>query len=237
MSDSDINRIARITAILTQLQSKRIFTSKVLAEKFKVSVRTIYRDIRVLEQAGVPILTAEGKGYSLLEGYRIPPVMFTEAEAKALVTIQHLVFSSGDKSLVSDYVDAVSKIKAVLPSNTKDKLSLLESRIAVSTAIKPATTDSFSLIQSALTSFKVLRMSYHSEYNNKVNERDIEPFAFYYTLKQSWALIAYCRLRSDFRMFNLDRIKEIMVLDVQFIPHNLTLSTYLKEKEKNYRYP
>lgn len=88
MNDSDIKRLSRLTAILTQLQTKRILTSTTLAEKFGVSVKTIYRDIRALEQAGVPIFTEDGKGYSLIEGYRIPPVMFTENEANALITTE-----------------------------------------------------------------------------------------------------------------------------------------------------
>lgn len=88
MNDSDIKRLSRLTAILTQLQTKRILTSTTFAEKFGVSVKTIYRDIRALEQAGVPIFTEDGKGYSLIEGYRIPPVMFTENEANALITTE-----------------------------------------------------------------------------------------------------------------------------------------------------
>ena len=74
-------RLSRLTAILIQLQSKRLITSTELADKYGVSIRTIYRDIRALEEAGVPIYTEEGKGYSLSEGYRLPPVMFTEEEA------------------------------------------------------------------------------------------------------------------------------------------------------------
>jgi predicted DNA-binding transcriptional regulator YafY len=76
MNNIDTKRISRLTAILTQLQSKRILTSTMLAEKFDVSVRTIYRDVKVLERAGVPIYMKDGKGYSLMEGYKIPPVMY-----------------------------------------------------------------------------------------------------------------------------------------------------------------
>ena len=91
MNDNDTKRLSRLTAILTQLQTKRLLTSTILAEKFNVSVRTIYRDIRALEQAGVPILTDEGKGYYLMEGYKIPPVMFTEKQANALILAEQLI--------------------------------------------------------------------------------------------------------------------------------------------------
>ena len=62
MNDNDIKRLSRLTAILIQLQTKRILTSTTLAEKFGVSVRTVYRDIKALEQAGVPIFAEDGKG-------------------------------------------------------------------------------------------------------------------------------------------------------------------------------
>ena len=89
MSDNDTKRLSRLTAILMLLQTKRLSTASELASRFMVSNRTIYRDIKALEQAGVPILTEEGKGYLLMEGYRIPPVMFTESEANALITVSY----------------------------------------------------------------------------------------------------------------------------------------------------
>src|SRR5580698_372269 len=103
MKDNYIKRISRLVAILTELQTRRILTSTFLAEKFGVSVRTIYRDVKALEQAGVPILTEDGKGYSLMEGYRIPPVMFTENEANALITVEQLVLKNRDSSLIKEY--------------------------------------------------------------------------------------------------------------------------------------
>ena len=102
MKENDTKRLSRLTAILIQLQTKRLITSTGLAERFGVSVRTIYRDIKALEQAGVPVLTEEGKGYSLMEGYKVPPVMFSESEANALITVEQLVQKNSDRSLVKD---------------------------------------------------------------------------------------------------------------------------------------
>lgn len=238
MNNNDTKRISRITAILIQLQTKRIITSSALAQKFGVSVRTIYRDIRVLEQAGVPVSTEDGKGYSLMEGYRIPPVMFTESEANALITIEQVIIKNSDISLVRAYGDAISKIKAVLQYSTKDNIDLLANRIAVSPAIPGITTsDSLTLIQKALTAFKVLNITYLSEHKNERTERKIEPFALYYTLQESWALIAYCHLRKDYRMFRLDRIIKITQLALDFTPHKLTLASYLKDKENKFMTP
>jgi predicted DNA-binding transcriptional regulator YafY len=238
MTNSDTRRISRLTAILTLLQSKRILTSTALAEKFGVSIRTIYRDVKVLEQAGVPIYTEEGKGYTLLDGYRIPPVMFTEDEANALITIEQVVKRNSDSSLVKAYGDAVTKIKAVLLYATKHKIELLADRIAISPATPNATTsNSLTVIQTALTSFKVLDITYRSTSKDEITNRNIEPFALYYTLQENWSLIAFCRLRKEYRMFNLDRITRIAQLNSSFEPHDLTLASYLKDKEKNFQHP
>lgn len=87
----DKPRLVRLATILIQLQSKRIITATEIAEKHNVSVRTIYRDIRTLEQSGIPIITEEGKGYSMMAGYVLPPVMLTQEEANALITGEQLI--------------------------------------------------------------------------------------------------------------------------------------------------
>ena len=238
MNNNDTKRISRLIAILTQLQTKRMLTSTTLAEKFGVSVRTIYRDIKSLEQAGVPIFTEDGKGYSLMEGYRIPPVMFTENEANALITAEQLVLKNRDSSLVKEYTAAINKVKAVLLNSTKEKVDLLSNRIAVSPTIPHINkSNSLTLIQNALTAFKVLNIIYLSEYKDEKTERKIEPFALYYTLQESWTLIAYCRLRKDYRMFRLDKILKIETLDLSFEPHKLTLKEYLEDKERKFNTP
>jgi predicted DNA-binding transcriptional regulator YafY len=238
MKDNDTKRISRLTAILTQLQTKRILTSTILAEKFGVSIRTIYRDIKALEQAGVPILTEDGKGYSLMEGYRIPPEMFTENEANALITAEQLVLKNRDSSLSKEYTEAINKIKAVLLYSTKEKADLLSKRIAVSPAMPNTnTSNSLTLIQNALTDFKVLKVTYRSEHKEEKTERNIEPFALYYNLQESWTVIAYCRLRKDYRMFRLSRISKIEPLALRFTPHKMTLKEYLDGKERNFQNP
>ena len=120
----DKPRLVRLTSILTQLQSKRIVTATELAKKHEVTVRTIYRDIRTLEQSGIPIFTEEGKGYSIMEGFTLPPVMFTEQEANALLMAEHLILKNKDQSLSEQYQQAITKIKSVLNLNQRSKSKL-----------------------------------------------------------------------------------------------------------------
>ncbi len=225
MINNDTKRLSRLTAILTQLQTKRILTSTALAEKFDVSVRTIYRDIRALEQAGVPILTEEGKGYSLMAGYKIPPVMFTESQANALILAEQLVLKNKDTSFIKDYSEAIEKIKAVLGYNTKDKANLLADRTRYNQNLNSErNSNNLSELQLALTNFCITRIEYSNE-ENKVTSRLIEPFALLST-QDNWLLVAWCRLRKAFRYFRLDRITKTEVMTEKFTPHKLTLQEY-----------
>lgn len=229
MSDKEISRLSRLIAILTQLQSKRLVTSTEVAEKFNVSVRTIYRDIKTLEQAGVPIITEEGKGYSLMDGYRLPPVMFTENEANAFITAEKLVLLNKDTSLIKSYVDGITKIKSVLRSNAKDKAALLSERVAFEQNSGGNITSNFlSSIQIALTNFNVIRVEYYSPNNDETTKRYIEPFALINDVGKSWYLIAWCRLRKDYRLFRFDRIMKIEITDEKFTPHKMSLQDYLE---------
>nr|WP_157302169.1 YafY family protein [Chitinophaga oryziterrae] len=204
-------------------------TSTEVAEKFKVSVRTIYRDIKTLEQAGVPIITEEGKGYSLMDGFRLPPVMFTENEANAFITAEKLVLLNKDTSLIKSYVDGITKIKSVLRSNAKDKAALLSERVAFEQNSGDNITSNFlSSIQIALTNFNVISVEYYSPNNDETTKRYIEPFALINDVGKSWYLIAWCRLRKDYRLFRFDRIMKIEITDEKFTPHKMSLQDYLE---------
>ncbi|MGX7688146.1 helix-turn-helix transcriptional regulator [Flectobacillus roseus] len=225
MNDNDTKRLSRLTAILTQLQTKRLLTATKLAEKFDVSVRTIYRDIRALEQAGVPILTEDGKGYSLMEGYKIPPVMFTESQANALILAEQLVLKNKDTSFIKDYMEAIEKIKAVLQQSEKDKANLLADRTRFEQNLnRERNSNNISELQQALTNFQLVKFDYTNE-KNKTTNRTIEPFALIST-NENWLLIAWCRSRKEFRFFRLDRITKMQVLYEKFEPHKMTLQEY-----------
>lgn len=228
MHSKDTKRLSRLTAILTQLQTKRLVTANDLAERFSVHVRTIYRDIRALEQAGVPVLTEEGRGYSLMDGYRIPPIMFTETEANALITAEQLVSTNSDTSLAKDYREAISKIKAVLQHSTKDKANLLADRVVVrQNQPGAATSDYLSVLQLALTNCTLTTIAYQTAGNGTPNQRTVEPFAVFST-QGNWILVAYCRWRKEFRSFRLDRINELKTLTEKFKPHTITLHDYFE---------
>ncbi|MES2726498.1 MAG: YafY family protein [Bacteroidota bacterium] len=225
MTTNDTKRLSRLTAILTQLQTKRLLTAPELANKFSVSIRTIYRDIRALEQAGVPVVTEEGKGYSLMEGYKIPPIMFTENQANALILAEQLVLKNKDASFVKDYTEAIDIIKAVLKHNVKEKVNLLAERTRFDqNNSNERNSNNLSDLQYALTNYCLTKIEYTNE-ANQTTSRFIEPFALLST-QENWLLVAWCRLRNEFRFFRLDRIKKTIIQNEKFTPHKMTLQEY-----------
>ncbi|MEO1413221.1 MAG: WYL domain-containing protein, partial [Bacteroidota bacterium] len=228
-------RLVRLTAILTQLQAKRMMTARQLAGKHGVSIRTIYRDIRTLEQSGIPIVVEEGRGYRLLEGYQLPPVMFTEAEANALVTVELLLGKRLDSSLTEHYTTALTKIRSILRSGQKAKTELLMERLQIRSYDEDAVKRSHLMaLQSAITDFQVVDLSYQSV-RGVHSRRRVEPFALYRT-QLHWIMIAYCRVRQDFRSFRLTGIQELRPTGQQFDPHSLTLADYLRQARENSRW-
>ncbi|NJC27589.1 effector binding domain-containing protein [Neolewinella antarctica] len=227
------NRLTRLTTLLTQLQSSRLVTARQLADRHGVSLRTVYRDVRALEAAGVPIVTVEGKGYSILAGYRLPPIMFTEAEAGALITAEHLIGKNSDASLVRAYQSAITKIKAVLPSAGKERSEVLSSRLLSrdDPAERP-TSNLLMVIQECILHHRLSAIAYTSV-KGEASNREVEPFGLY-TTEGNWILIAFCRLRKAFRTFRLDRIGRFRALSTTFTPYTFTLAEYLVEARKNY---
>ncbi len=215
-------RLARLAAVLTQLQANRRITAREIAEKHGISIRTVYRDIRTLELSGVPIITEEGLGYSIMEGYRLPPVSFTEEEAGALITAGQLMDHNRDRSLSEEYKQAITKIKSVLRHNQKEKVELLSGRIQVRTNEKEKRSSHYLIqLQKAITNYTPVHIRYLS-LTGKNSERNIEPFALY-TTRNNWRLIAFCRLKKNFRAFRPDSLQSRNVHSEQFTPHDITV--------------
>src|SRR6195952_2114515 len=105
-----MNRINRVSAILIQLQSRRVVKASDIAARFNISLRTVYRDVKTLEEAGVPIIGEAGVGYSIMDGYRLPPVMFTKEEATAFLTAEKFVEQLTDNETSAYYQSAMYKV-------------------------------------------------------------------------------------------------------------------------------
>jgi predicted DNA-binding transcriptional regulator YafY len=203
-----MNRTDRLNAILIQLQSKRIVRAHEIAERFDISLRTVYRDIRALEEAGVPIGAEAGLGYYLMDNYHLPPVMFTNAEASALLFGEKLIEKMSDEKIKKEFRSALFKIKAILKPGEKDHLEKLHDRIAVynmSTMSERFNHLYLEEIQHALVNKQVLEIQYESKYAEEALCRKVEPIGLC-NYSSRWHLFAWCQMRQDYRDFRLDRI-------------------------------
>ncbi|WP_067151459.1 helix-turn-helix transcriptional regulator [Pseudotamlana agarivorans] len=231
----NISRLSRLTAIHLKLQSNLYVSVAQLSKEFKISKRTVYRDLLALEQANVPIVAIEGKGYTLMNGYKIPPVMFTEPEANALIFAEKMMSKTKDESLIKEFNNAISKVKAVLRNDEKIKADFLSNRTIIGKNWENKKTSNYlSIIQSALTNFNVLKIAYKKETDIQPIIRSIEPFAIYHSFSEDWIVVAWCRLRNEFRNFRIDRIKTIISLPENFTPHQMTMEEYGEIQRKKY---
>lgn len=228
-----MNRIDRLTAILIHLQTKRVVRAQELADRFGISLRTVYRDVRALEEAGVPIGAEAGIGY-FLESYHLPPVHLTRAEASALLFGGKLIRQWTDESVRTEFESALFKIKSVLKRPDQEHLEDLEPHVDVH---KPKTMPGFSAVmlndlQQAVARNQVMEIEYYSAYSEKTTERLIEPVGLYH-YGSGWHLIAFCQTRQDYRDFRIDRIRQFR-LTGQFFSrqHRLTLQDYLNRERQ-----
>ena len=209
-----MNRIDRLAAILIQLQSRPLVKAKDIAEKSSISLRTVYRDIKALEEAGVPIIGEAGTGYRLMEGYKLPPVMFNLDEATALLTASKLVQSKTDAGISKHYIAALDKIRAILRHSEKDHIEEIDEHIAVMThpAIvhQPTAELHLQAILKAIGNSSVVEINYVSLERNESTRRHVEPVGIYY-LGSHWYLIAFCQLRKDYRNFRTDKIAQLTI--------------------------
>ena len=221
-----MSQLSRLISILTLLKSKRLLTAKELAEKFNVSIRTIYRDIRKLEEAGIPVYTVEGRGYSLMDHYTVPPVQFTEKQANALVTAQHIVNQSKDISFINDFNEALTKIKSVFKSSVQEKSELLNDKLyVINWPYEEFSSDALSEIQLAITHFNYVEINYQKADDPEVSFRKIEPCAMY-SAAHKWILVAWCHLRNDYRAFRVDRIMHFKILPDTFEDRKFSIQSY-----------
>jgi predicted DNA-binding transcriptional regulator YafY len=203
-----VNRIDRLHAILTHLQSKKRVTAQEMADRFSISLRTVYRDVKALDESGVPVIGEAGTGYTIMEGYRLPPVMFSQEEASALLLGAKLAEQFTDGSVKRHYSAALFKIKAVLRSTDKEHVDSLTDHVAVLNR-RPAGLEfapqCLSLLQQAIVSRRVVHLNYHSPRTEETTQRDVEPFGLLY-YSSAWHLIAWCRMRNGYRDFRLNRM-------------------------------
>ncbi len=227
-----MNRTDRLIAMVLLLHGRKLIRAKDIAEHFGIALRTVYRDMKALNEAGVPISAESGEGYSLVAGYHLPPVMFTKEEAVALYLGTELTRKLTDSSLTPQTDSALLKILSILPEEKRNHLEKLKSSTYINTRqTKPREgfrDGTLALIQNALVMEHTLSMEYFSIHRDSFTDRKVDPLGLVF-YSNNWHLIGYCHLRKDIRDFRTDRIRRIFNTEEKFVPtKDFSLKEYLE---------
>ncbi len=208
-----MRRADRLFRIVQLVRGRRLSTARFLAGRLEVSQRTVYRDIADLVAQGVPIEGEAGVGYRMAAGYDLPPLMFSEREAQALVAAARIASSRVDDALAQDMEAAMAKILAVLPSASRaaaERLALY----APPRRIDAATGERLRQLRGATEQRRVVTFGYE-DLRGAASTRRVRPLACVYW-GEAWTLAAWCETREAFRNFRIDRIVVLEALDTRF---------------------
>jgi predicted DNA-binding transcriptional regulator YafY len=242
MESVRMNRTDRLLAIILELQGKGRQRAEDLAETFETSKRTIYRDIQSLGEAGVPIVSIPGLGYSLMKGYFLPPLSFTTDEATMLMLGSDLMARSFDAQYRSAALSARRKIENVLPEKLREEVHYLQNsiRFVTTDAMEhPTETEKLLQVRRAILQHNTIRFCYFTRHPSSPPElegdpvytarhptssvtttptpstREADPYGLVHFFN-AWHVVAYCHLRQDIRNFRLDRIDDLVLLPRTF---------------------
>ncbi len=197
---------SRLFKIVYHLLEKEQATAKELAEKFEVSVRTIYRDIDALSQAGIPIYTETGRngGIHLMSNFVLNKAILSEEKQEILIALHSMNIVQNINSS-----QTLQKLSAIFNINSENWLEVDFSRWGNNTD-----NEKFELLKSAVIHQKCVKITYASSYG-EISERIVQPLKMTYK-SIAWYLKAYCKTKQDYRIFKLNRIINLEVLADSF---------------------
>lgn len=212
-----MNRIDRLLAMVLVLQRHKLVRAEDLATRFEISKRTVYRDVAALSEMGVPVVAQPGEGYSLMEGYFLPPLVFTPDEAAALFLGAKWLATQATGKLPTNAEGALAKLAHVLPKATLQDAQRFTDVLHFFVTKQPIDLDDRTLadMQRAIQEQRAVQLTYHSLQGNELTTRVIEPYGLSYG-EGAWYVNGYCRLRQDLRSFRLTRIEQYRLLAEKF---------------------
>lgn len=236
-----MNKTDRMLAILLELQRNKMLRAEDLAHTFETSVRTIYRDIQALSEAGVTIIGAPGQGYSLMEGYFLPPVSFSVEEAVTLLIGTDFIRQRFDAHYAGISRTSARKIEAILPEPVRNEASRIRKGFRLFTSREDITQLQekvyLEMIRKAISNKRKIRFHYSSRAagpdRNRQSIRTAAPYGLVLH-HGAWVLIAWCELRQDIRHFRLSRMTELIELEAESkLPADFNLDEYRQPDDRN----
>ncbi|MEL6106032.1 MAG: YafY family protein [Planctomycetota bacterium] len=198
-----MRRADRLFQIVQYFRSGRLITAAELGQHLEVSPRTIYRDIADLQASGVPIEGEAGVGYVLKSGFDLPPMMFNRDEVVSLIAGARLIQAWGGAAMARAALQALDKIESVLPDPIREQTRQVEIH-AVSNGITTEVRQRIDELEQSIQERQRLQLTY-CDAQGEESRRFIWPLGLWFWGKV-WTLVAWCELRTDFRLFRIDRI-------------------------------
>ena len=208
-----MRRADRLFQTVQLIRGRRLTTAKWLAQRLEVSERTVYRDVSDLQYQGVPIEGEAGVGYRLGQGFELPPLIFTQQEAQALVVMTRLAQQWLDPALARASESALSRVLSVLPADQRHAAQhtpVYSPPWGLTTEQQPH----LQLWREATQDALKLGLIY-ADAQGHSTERTVCPLGSFFW-GAVWTLVAWCEKRQDFRSFRLDRIQSMKCLSETF---------------------
>ena len=216
------NAASRLITLIMLLQNRTNQKAGELAKKLGVSVRTLHRYLAMLDEMGIPICSERGPygGFSLMRGYKIPPLMFTPEEAVAIYLGVSLVEEIWGRLYRDASRGVLAKLDNLLPNEQRSEVNWA-GRSLVTMGLHHASLDSrvpiLEKLRLAIRESRQVDMLYQSVSSQEASRRIVEPYAL--ALRWGWwYVVGHCHRRREVRTFRVDRIEEIDLLGEIFEP-------------------
>lgn len=220
----------RLKLILMLQQSKSRITVAKLAEKFNVTERTIYRDFNALSDINVPVTWDKYIGYGVVEGYSVPPLMFTSKELAVIMIGLNFAKSQVDKQLVEDAEGVELKIKEVLPQMLLDFMKSVGGRTIVDPYLnfgkEKEEGGNWYDISSAIAENQTIQFDYQRSSDKQYSVRRVDPYLLVF-YGDHWNLIGYSHKRKGLRNFILNQISNIKGTGKTFLAQKVDIENLI----------
>lgn len=213
----NIKKFERIVHLFFLLQSRSVLPIGELTEKFQVTKRTIYRDLNILERVGIPVVHNPGAGYSIADGFRLPPSRFTEGEVLSVMIAEKIMRNHETESVRRNFDQVLTKLKSSFHSHQKNEMLHLQDKLLIKGKfdVKDYVPNIMDTLLKSSVDKKLTRILYKNAKDDQPNLRTVEP-NFIFNENGRWYLLAYCHSSCDYRNFRLDRIQKLEVLEKYF---------------------
>jgi predicted DNA-binding transcriptional regulator YafY len=228
------NVATRLISIIFILQSKPAVKAAELAEELGVSERTIHRYMGMLDELGIPIYSERGPygGFSLVRGYKLPPLIFTADEAKVLYLGANLIKEVWGRSYRDAACAATAKLDNVLPNELLQEVSRAQEALVVTGLHRfdySPWEHFLDDLRRCVEDRRRVHLVYYALSRQETTEREVDPYALVHQWGV-WYLAGHCHLRGEMRIFRVDRIQALTALETAFVkPADFSVREYMAQ--------